>query len=756
MIPSSPRPIPGAILADVADLHRPDFGAAFRSRFADDAAHIVPRKRWELLCLAQAFEERCGGRRPTAMLGLGVGTEALMYHFAHLCSNVVATDLYDEQGHWSESRVAIAQVLAASPFHYPRETLTVRSMDMRTIDYPDASFDVVWSCSSVEHVATLAELVGVFREIHRVLTPGGHALITTEFSLDNPYFLPGVLSLWRECELFAPDLRGLTLDGPIDLAHNDALPGNRATTRRGTHRLTSIDRAGPCGLCFFAGYTRLTPVTLLLRKTGPHFDWPEHLGAPPWYEVFSTGITLFSDRTRAAAAAVSFAAALALAREPGARLHCHRFLVEALTHAGQVVELHKALDAFAEEAFDLPGDDDALDLIAYVAAGQGRYDFAQACWERAHEAPSALPTSRLRIRVNQLRAALEAKGAGPAVARFNTLADAARLEALDFHGFGDPGVRDSAANLATLRNTHGLAPVAILADDSGASPALARPPRRPVTPSTPDFDLSSPPPRPIAYLGGDIALTKTVYGHKMYVDTRSQVGACYLMDGYWEEWVTRRLKDHVRPGMHAVDVGANMGFFTLLLCDLVGPEGHVTAFEPWPRYHDLVRHNLELNGFQKRSSVVNKAVSDSTGRAEFNFESAYGTGSLTGGLRDFIAAHGSAFRGETSNVDTVTLDEFLADAGRPIDFIKIDVDGAEAKVLHGMQRLIAQPRPLTIFCEFTPLILRHDGIDPAALLDEMRRAAFVISEITPTGVRELRPLDALSESDWMELLLVRS
>ncbi|RAI45030.1 FkbM family methyltransferase [Rhodoplanes roseus] len=746
-------------LADAADLLRPGFGAGFRSRFGDDAAHITPRKRWEFLWLAQAFEELYGSRRPKAMLGLGVGQESLMHHFAHLCDEVIATDLYHAGGAWSESRVAIDQVYAASPFDYPRKHLTVRNMDMRTIDYPDQSFDVIWSCSSVEHVSTLAEFVAMFREIHRVLTPGGHALITTEYSLDAPYFLPGVLSLWNECALFGSALRGLELQGHPDLVHNGALPGNRATARRDIHRLNRMTslRSGPCGVCIHAGYTRLTPVAFVLRKTDAAFDWPEQLGAPAWYGPFSAGVALFADRTRSAAAAEQFAKALALAREPGARLHCHRFLVDARINAGEVAALHTALDGFADEAFDLPADDDALDLISYVAAGQGRLELAQACWERAQNSPSALPASRFRIRVNQLRAVLEADGPGPDSDRLGTLVEAARLEALDFHGADDPGLRHSEAVLSELRTVHGPRPSAPVGSaPPPATPGRAVPPRAPISPRTPDFDLTAPPPRPIAYVGDGIALTKTVYGHKMYVDTKSQVGACYLMDGYWEEWVTRRLKDYVRPGMHAVDVGANMGFFTLMLCDLVGADGHVTAFEPWPPYHELLRRNLELNGFQGRSTLVNKAVSDAAGSTDFFFENAYGTGSLSVGIRDFAAAHGVAFGSAASTVETVTIDDVLTDGARPVDFIKIDVDGAEPLVFKGMRTLLAQRRPLTVFCEFTPLILRSGGLDPAAMLDELRGMGFSTSRITPGGILPIQPLDALAETDWIELLLVRS
>jgi hypothetical protein len=81
-------------LADVGELRRARFGASLRRRLAMNGEELLPRKRWELFWLAQAFDALCGSRRLEAMLGLGVGHEPLIYHFAHLCDNVIATDLH--------------------------------------------------------------------------------------------------------------------------------------------------------------------------------------------------------------------------------------------------------------------------------------------------------------------------------------------------------------------------------------------------------------------------------------------------------------------------------------------------------------------------------------------------------------------------------------------------------------------------------------------------------------------------------------
>ena len=741
----------GGQLADAGDLLRPEFGAPFRARFEDRGLSIPPRKLWELSWLAERHEEISRNQSAGSMLGLGVGHEPLIFHFACLAGQVVATDLYDEKSDWDEARLREEAVFAASPFPYPRERLTVRNMDMRSIRYPAESFHTVWSCSSVEHVMTLSELIRIFAEVHRVLKPGGHALITTEFSLRSPYFLPGVLSLWKDCALFAGQLEGLSLAGPVDLLYRGDFPGNQPAPRSLAHRVSLLNDlgGGPSGVCIHVGYAQVIPVALVFEKTGDKFRWPERLGAPSWYADFSAGLEAAQSR-QFTSSAERFRAALDSAADPGARLHCFWRLLEAHVQAGQVRKLKAAIRECVEAMPSLPADDDAMDAIAFIAAGQGELAFAQRCWERAQACPAALPTSRLRIRCNQLAAELEAHGPSWEASHLGALADAAWCEAVDFPGPANPQVIQLAERLAQLRRAHGLRP---LLSASPSSPAALSAPKS-VTPRHPDFDFADPPPRPLVYLGGNRALTKTVYGQKMYVDTQSQVGACFLLDGYWEEWIVRHLKEYVKPGMNVLDLGANMGFYTLLLCELVGPEGHVTAFEPWPDYHELLVRNVELNGYSGRCTVVRKAVCESSGTRALTFYRNAGTGTLKGG-EAFFEQHGIAVPASETPVETVSLDDYLAANPRDIAFIKMDVDGSEPFVFQGMQSLLGRGGPLAIFCEFCPVLLRSVGVDAQSFLDELRGARFAISHIAPGGIRPVGPGETLQTADWEELLLVR-
>ena len=231
-----------------------------------------------------------------------------------------------------------------------------------------------------------------------------------------------------------------------------------------------------------------------------------------------------------------------------------------------------------------------------------------------------------------------------------------------------------------------------------------------------------------------------------------------------EEWVTRHLRDFVKPGMHVMDIGANMGFYTLMLCDLVGPEGHVTAFEPWPNFFEILRRNVELNGFQKRCTLVQKAVHAHAGQQPFSFYQNYGTGGCTEATREYLDTQGIATDASLEHaefqVETICLDEYYSEDMPPIDFFKMDIEGCEPFVFQGATSLLGRSHQVSIFCEFCPQMLRSFGVDPLAFLEDLQAKGFRIADITPQGIQEVRSLsatvDAITDDGWKELLLVKS
>ena len=96
----------------------------------------------------------------------------------------------------------------------------------------------------------------------------------------------------------------------------------------------------------------------------------------------------------------------------------------------------------------------------------------------------------------------------------------------------------------------------------------------------------------------------------MYVDALETGIAPHLcLDGYWESWITVALARTLRRDWHCLDIGANHGYYTLVMADAVGPKGRVAPIEPTPRLADLLRQTLDVNGFP-HVDVVQKAASD--------------------------------------------------------------------------------------------------------------------------------------------------
>src|SRR5450830_1204318 len=92
--------------------------------------------------------------------------------------------------------------------------------------------------------------------------------------------------------------------------------------------------------------------------------------------------------------------------------------------------------------------------------------------------------------------------------------------------------------------------------------------------------------------------------YMMWVDLRDKALSPHLMlQGYWEMWITSALARLTKPGTVAIDIGANLGYYTMLLADAVGQSGSVIAFEPNPRLANLMRTSVSINDFNSRVTV---------------------------------------------------------------------------------------------------------------------------------------------------------
>ena len=165
---------------------------------------------------------------------------------------------------------------------------------------------------------------------------------------------------------------------------------------------------------------------------------------------------------------------------------------------------------------------------------------------------------------------------------------------------------------------------------------------------------------------------------------------------YWlgmhEPEVQAIIKDRIKPGMVVYDCGANVGFFSVVLAQLVGPSGRVYAFEPSPGTVACLRTVPELNGFS-HLTVVPEAVSVVSG--EITFIRSGEDGAM---VNDHVeGTYPDSAADARVTVATVSLDDFHYRRGNPPpQFIKIDVEGWEGEALAGASRLIAEYRPILL------------------------------------------------------------
>ena len=154
-------------------------------------------------------------------------------------------------------------------------------------------------------------------------------------------------------------------------------------------------------------------------------------------------------------------------------------------------------------------------------------------------------------------------------------------------------------------------------------------------------------------------------------------GRFYL--GTYESDQTPLFCDHVRPGQTVLDLGANVGYYTLLAAELVGPSGTVVAFEPEPLNAAYLRRHVEVNRLPQ-VDVLQHAVGRAAGTLRFT----RGKGRGRGHLHD---------EGELE-VEVVTLDEVVEARSLTPNCLKIDVEGAEADVLEGGRGVLEEHRPV--------------------------------------------------------------
>jgi len=181
----------------------------------------------------------------------------------------------------------------------------------------------------------------------------------------------------------------------------------------------------------------------------------------------------------------------------------------------------------------------------------------------------------------------------------------------------------------------------------------------------------------------------------------------------WEASTSAIFERVVKEGDIIVDLGANIGYFTLLAAKIVGGKGRVYSFEPEPRNYNYLLKNIELNDY-KNVVPVQKAVADKVGKTRLYicpYDSGHHTINQYQGIKKY-KPDVSINEKDFVEVEMITLDDFFGDKDQSINVIKMDIEGAEMLAFLGMARIIKKNKNLKIFMEFFPLLIREMGSSP--------------------------------------------
>jgi len=219
-----------------------------------------------------------------------------------------------------------------------------------------------------------------------------------------------------------------------------------------------------------------------------------------------------------------------------------------------------------------------------------------------------------------------------------------------------------------------------------------------------------------------------IEGSKIFLDPADSLALS--LNGSYEPFETQLIKKVIRQGDISVDAGANIGYYTLLFSRLTGESGRVFAFEPAPVNFALLKKNLGINGCSN-VEPVQKAVSNITGNASLFLHERNSTDHRIFRSKD---------RRRGIDIETTSLDDYFKDFRGKINFIKIDVQGAELQVLEGMRKILKN-HPVKIALEFSPLLLKSCGSEPEKLVSILAEYGYRLFDINERG-KKLEEMDA--------------
>jgi|LGVF01.1.fsa_nt_gb FkbM family methyltransferase len=222
------------------------------------------------------------------------------------------------------------------------------------------------------------------------------------------------------------------------------------------------------------------------------------------------------------------------------------------------------------------------------------------------------------------------------------------------------------------------------------------------------------------------------------LDTTDAIDRVIYYNGVYEGLITHFMHCIVRPSFYFFDIGANVGYYAMLISRLTGRSAAVYAFEPCPDEFKKLQRNLSLNDFRSvRTYQI--ALSDTTGNIGL-------TKKKKGGLTRLSSSSEEAFH----DVSCTTLDDFILYNQIPrLNLLKVDIEGSEVNFLRGALQSISQFRPIIII-ELNPNALKVFGNNVLEIVQILSKFEYIFYEPQRGGVRLLNQMP--KEGNYMNAI----
>ncbi len=249
------------------------------------------------------------------------------------------------------------------------------------------------------------------------------------------------------------------------------------------------------------------------------------------------------------------------------------------------------------------------------------------------------------------------------------------------------------------------------------------------------------------YIGNNRVLTRCVIRNNVIAfileaDDRI-LSPWFIVSGRYEEVLTNYFADSLKPDSHCIDVGTNFGYFTCLMARFC-PSGRIIGIEAEKNVYAIARDNIYINGFESIASVIHAAASSDTADVILHSR---GTRSANTSIAkmpdDFIRALAEP-ASQAFTVPGVRLDDLLPQMNGRVDFLKVDVEGAEPLVFKGAQETFATNPQLRAVMEWSPGQVVAAGFELPIFLAELAEMGLGFFDIEPTGLTPLSAHDLLN------------